>query len=241
MVVYILRADCPGDSITVEVAANATVGDLIDTANLAGLPESSQLLFGNQLLNEPRAELSDVGICAEAQLTALPSPFEKNEDFEIKGATATLIPRADMQASTICLKHKTHIGQVTRMKLRLSSWKRVDYCTKDMMSSAPQLHHAGFGPNQQINITMDARSQDSITVKFENQQEGYSDTQPVYAANGWIRWKVAPQFQSCVKMYPKNHRNWNQYGEPAPEIELVDIDCVGLAIPAHENSACCVL
>ena len=53
MVVYILRADRPGDAIVVEVAANVNVGDLIDAANTLGVPASSRLLFGSQLLDNP--------------------------------------------------------------------------------------------------------------------------------------------------------------------------------------------
>ena len=169
MTVYIIRKR--GAALVVEVAQDATVRDLIAAAEASGLPERSQLVFSGEPLYDRSAKLRDLGVCAEAQLTALdPSWFEDSDDFEIEGRVVTLKPEIEFGA--ICVAHKTNIAQETKMKLKIGQYSQVW-----LKSNDNEYERTSFEKGE-LNIVINAKQQNEVNVDYEHFEFPGSLSQP---------------------------------------------------------------
>ena len=227
MIVYVQH---DGEQIPVDVAPDATVRDLIAAAIDVGLPITTRISFDGRPLTDPEAELSDLGICAEAQLTAsMPSPFEYSDEFEIDGAFATLKSSSDH--GIICFVHKTNIGQESMMRLRILNgsaklWaqdtSRLHAYTETKVFSSFAYVGVGFmhDNDREVHVQVKAEEQNKVTVKYKDSRQGrltcsrtmikeYSDIHKITEQS---------QIQICVKL----ERSQGCLSDCPPRIEFVD-------------------
>ena len=203
MTVYIRHMD---KRIAVDVAPNATVSDLINAAKAVGLLFSA-LAFAGQPLDGQKQPLSDLGIGAEAEVTAfIPSPFENHDDFTINDTKATL----KSKWGRICFTHRTSIGQETKMTLKIAN----NASRAQLQVKVPDLPHiSAVQPANDGNniIIMNAKQQGKLTVQFE----GPDGTVQGYPLNPLF------QYQVCVEVEPSPGIRTTH-----PTVEFVDFQFV---------------
>ena len=201
MTVFIRHED---NQIAVDVAPNATVRDLIDAAKAVGLPRSA-LAFAGRPLNDPKQPLSDLGIGAEAEVTASPSPFENHGDFSINGTLATL--KSQLKWGRICFTHRTSIGQNTKTTLKIANTAspaslQVKACDLPFASTS-----AGTIDGNNI-VIINAKQQGKATIEYEK-------------PNGAVKDSISNprfQYQVCVEVRPSPGIQ--------PTVEFVDFQFV---------------
>ena len=216
MIVYIRHND---KQIAVDVAPNATVSDLIDAAKAVGLSASTPLSYGGRLLDEPNARLSDLGIGAQAQLTAMMtsiSSFVDDADFEIKGKVATLKLRP--RFGLICFTHRTMIGQKSKLRLRITS-DDVRISTKDIMSGNwddAVRYLKRQSSEHEISIIVNAKQQNDVKVRYQHPKTGRIDNWQYNKIDGYTA-DPKTEFQTCVTVSSNEMR---------AKIEIIDFKIV---------------
>ena len=226
MTVYI-RHD--NKQIAVDVAHDATVENLIDAASGAGLLGGALLSFGGQALGDPCAQLSDLGIGAEAQLIALvSSPFGDNDDFEIDGSVATL--KDDSCGSGVCFTKITTIGQISKMRVRILNgsarfWAEDASCTEKSMYWRFQdrgVHYYGDDIRDLL-IEVNARERGNVTANYKDARcmsAGYDGLTRSISSDFRCVYNLTDQsqIQICVKLRKRS--------EFQAKIQFVDFELV---------------
>ena len=197
MTVYIIRNRGAAGALPVEVAHDATVDDLIAAAEASGLPERSGLVFSGQPLSDRSARLCDLGVCAEAQVTASdPSWFEDmyRDDFEIEERVATL--KTGIDFGVICIAHKTNIGQETKLKLKIGNDSEVWLRSKDNEF----MHESKTFHNGELNIVINAKQRNEVNVDYQHFESPESLSQPDKFHKEFHDGINPGEFQICIEV-----------------------------------------
>ena len=194
MTVYIIRERGAAGALPVEVAHDATVDDLIAAAEASGLPARLQFVFGGQALNDRSARLCELGVCAEAEVTASePSWFEDSDDFDIEESVATL--KSGIDFGVICIAHKTNIGQETKMKLKIGEYSQVW-----LKSNDNEYKRTSFDKGE-LNIVINAKQQNEVNVDYEHFEFLVSFSQPDKFNKKFHDGINPGEFQICIGVY----------------------------------------